>query len=87
MDLCILPADDIHVLTAERQRVAEKFRAQITSLGMLRGLLTQAPTEKAREQLHEAIDDEHARFEELADKLLHLEASVLVLQARETSNF
>lgn len=83
MDLCILPADNVHVLTTERQRVAEEFRAQITSIGMLRGLLAQAPTEKMREQLHEAIDDEHARFGELGDRLLHLEATVLALQDRQ----
>jgi hypothetical protein len=83
MDLCILAADDVQDLEAERQRVAEEFRAQITSLGMLRGLLTQAPTVKAREQLHAAIEDEHARFGELGDKLLHLEAWVSALRDRE----
>jgi hypothetical protein len=52
----------------------------------LRGLLTQAPTVKAREQLHAAIEDEHARFGELGDKLLHLEAWVSALRERRTTS-
>ena len=82
MDLCTVVADDINILMTERQRAAEDFRAQIASIGMLRGLLTEAPPGEAREQLKTAIEDEARKFHELANRLLHLEASVLAMQRR-----
>ena len=76
---------DVHLLRAERQRIAEQFRSTLTCLGILRAQLIGALTDEARQHLRVAIESEAAVSRELGEKLLALDASILELQARETA--
>ena len=76
---------DVHLLMAERGRVANAFRAKLTQVAMLRGQLTEALTDEARQHLYVAVDEEAARRRELGNKLINLDASILALQTRETA--
>jgi len=76
---------DVHLLMAERRRVAETFRAKLTFLAMLRGQLAEALTDEARQHLYAAVDEGAATCRELGDRLLKLDGSILALQTRETA--
>ena len=76
---------DVHLLMAERGRVAEAFRAKLTQVAMLRGQLADALTDEARQHLYMAVDEEAALCRELGDRLLQLDVSILALQTRETA--
>ena len=74
---------DMHLLRAERHRIAEQFRSTLTCLGILRGQLVGALTDEARQHLRSAMEGESAVARELGEKLLKLDASILDLQTRE----
>lgn len=76
---------DIHILMAERRRLADEFRSKLMRLSQLRGQLVSACTDESRQHLYAAVDDEAAIFHDLGDKLLELDASILALQTREAA--
>ena len=76
---------DVHLLRAERQRIAEQFRSTLTCLGLLRGQSIGALTDEARQHLRSAMEEESAVARELGEKLLKLDASILELQTKETA--
>ena len=75
---------DVHLLLAERQRLAEQFRSTFTCLSILRAQLIGASTDEARQHLQSAIDDQSAVARELGEELLALDASILELQTQES---
>jgi hypothetical protein len=75
---------DIHLLEAECRRVSEEFRAKIALLALLRTQLVEAKTDKTRQHLYAAVDEEARLSRELSDKLLALEKAVHKAQLRET---
>ena len=79
---------DVHILIAERGRVAEQFRSTLTCLGILRAQLIGCLTDEGRHHLLSALDAEAEVCRELGDKLLQLDASIVTIQNREvaTSN-
>jgi hypothetical protein len=67
---------DVHLLRAERRRIAEQFRSTLTCLGILRGQLIGALTDEARQHLRSAMERESAVARELGEKLLNLDSSI-----------
>ena len=49
---------DVHLLLAERQRIAEQFRSTLTCLAMLRAQLIAALTDEARQHLLAILEEE-----------------------------
>ena len=76
---------DIHILMAERRRIADEFRSKLTQLSKLRNELIDARTDEGRCHLYAAVDEQSAMFRELGEKLLELDDSVRALQAREAA--
>jgi len=76
---------DIHILTAERRRVAHEFRARLTRLGTLRTQLSKALTDEARQYLYGAVDEEMAACRGLGDELLQLDVSIQTMQMNEVA--
>jgi hypothetical protein len=76
---------DIHILMAERRRIADEFRSKLTQLSKLRYELVDARTDEGRSYLYAAVDEQSAAFRELGEKLLQLDNSVRTLQAREVA--
>jgi len=74
---------DTHILSAERRRVAQEFRARLTRLGTLRTRLSNALTDEARQYLYAAVDEETAACRGLGDKLLQLDISIQAMQNSE----
>src|SRR5262245_61741535 len=56
---------DIHILMAERRRIAEEFRSKLTQLSKLRNELVDARTDEGRCYLYAAVDEQSAAFREL----------------------
>jgi hypothetical protein len=76
---------DIHILMAERRRIADEFRSKLTQLSKLRNELVDARTDEGRSYLYAAVDEHSTVFRELGEKLLQLDNSVRTLQAREVA--
>jgi hypothetical protein len=76
---------DIHILLAERRRIADEFRSKLTQLSKLRNELVAARTDEGRCHLYAAVDEQSAMFRELGERLLQLDNSVRALQAREVA--
>ena len=76
---------DIHILMAERRRIAEEFRAKLTQLSKLRNELVDVRTDEGRCCLYAAVDEQSALFRELGERLLKLDTSVRALQARDAA--
>ena len=76
---------DIHILLAERRRIAEEFRAKLTQLSKLRNELVDERTDEGRCYLYAAVDEQSAVFRELGEKLLQLDTSVRALQVRDAA--
>jgi hypothetical protein len=76
---------DVHLVRAERRRIAEQFRSTLTCLGILRGQLIGALTDEARQHLRSVMDGESAVACELGEELLKLDASILDLQTKDTA--
>ena len=74
---------DIHILMAERRRIADEFRSKLTQLSKLRNELIEARTDEGRCYLYAAVDEQSSAFRELGEKLLQLDNSVRAIQARE----
>ncbi len=73
---------DVHLLRAERQRIAEQFRSTFTCLSILRAQFIGASTDEARQHLQSAIDEQSALARELGERLLALDAAMLDLQTQ-----
>jgi hypothetical protein len=76
---------DIHILMAERRRIADEFRSKLTQLSKLRNELVAVRTDEGRCYLYAAVDEQSAVFRELGEKLLQLDNSVRALQAGEVA--
>ncbi len=76
---------DIHILLAERRRIADEFRSKLTQLSKLRNDLAEARTDEGRCYLYAAVDEQSVVFRELGERLLQLDNSVRALQAREVA--
>ena len=76
---------DVHLLLAERQRIAEQFRSTLTCLAMLRAQLIAALTDEARQHLLAILEEESAVSRDLSAKLLELDASILEIQTHESA--
>lgn len=74
---------DVHLLRAERQRIAELFRSTHTCLSILRAQRIGASTEEARGHLQAAIDEQSAVARDLGERLLAADASIIELQSWE----
>jgi hypothetical protein len=60
---------DIHILMAERRRIADEFRSKLTQLSKLRNELVDARTDEGRSCLYAAVDEHSAVFRELGEKI------------------
>ena len=75
---------DVHLLRAERQRIAELFRSTHACLSILRAQRIGASTEEARGHLQAAIDEQSARVaRDLGERLLAADASIIEMQSWE----
>jgi hypothetical protein len=75
---------DVHLLMAERRRVADEFRSTLTYLAILRAQLIRS-TDEARQHLLAVIEDEAAESHKLSEKHLELDAAILEMQTREAA--
>jgi hypothetical protein len=83
--VCTRGMMDIHILMAERRRIADEFRSKLTQLSKLRNELVDARTDEGRSYLYAAVDEHSTVFRELGEKLLQLDNSVRALQAHEVA--
>ena len=74
---------DVHLLRAERQRIAELFRSTHACLSILRAQRIGASTEEARGHLQAAIDEQSAVARDLGERLLAADASIIEMQSWE----
>jgi hypothetical protein len=76
---------DIHLLVAERKRVADEFRSTLTCLAILRAQLTRSLTDEARQHLLAVIGEKVAQSRKLSEKLLEADAAILKMQTFEAA--
>ena len=74
---------DVHLLRAERQRIADLFRSTLTCLAILRAQRIGAATDEARQQLQSVIDEQSAVARDLSERLLAADASIIEMQGWE----
>jgi hypothetical protein len=74
---------DVHLLRAERRRIAERYRSTLTCLGIMRAQRIGASTEEAQGHLQTAIDEQSAMARELGERLLAVDASIIETQSWE----
>jgi hypothetical protein len=73
---------DVHILAAERQRIAERLNSTRTCLGILRAQIIGCLTDEARQHLLCALEEEAEMCRELAGALLQVEGTILALEIK-----
>ena len=74
---------DIHVLVAERSRIADEFRTKLTFVAALRGQLANARTDEARQRLYAAVDRETGECRNMGQHLFQLDAKIVAMQSQK----
>ncbi len=77
---------DIHLLMAERSRVADEFRAKLSFVAALRGQLANARTDEARQSLYAAVDRETGECRNMGQHLFQLDAKITAMQWQERAD-
>ena len=74
---------DVHLMIAERRRVANEFRLARTCLAILRAQLSYSLTRETRQHLLAVIGETSAKSRRLGAKLLEVDAAVLEMRLHE----
>ena len=74
---------DVHLMIAERRRVANEFRLARTCLAILRAHLSYSLTRETRQHLFPVIGEMSAKSHRLGAKLLEVDAAVLEMRLHE----